>query len=51
MSSDMIAQVRFLLTDVVQLLKLILIISMPVAVVVGVGAWVYVKRIRKENRS
>jgi hypothetical protein len=46
MSSDLMAQFRFLLTDVLQVLKLVIIISAPIAIVVAIGIWIYLKRIK-----
>jgi hypothetical protein len=47
MSPDMMAQLKFLLTDVGQILKLILIVTVPVALVAAVGIWLVMKRIKR----
>ena len=47
MLSDMIAQFRFLLTDLIQILKLIVAVSLPVAVLVAIGIWIFAKRARQ----
>jgi hypothetical protein len=44
MSPDMMAQLRFLLTDLGQILKLVIAVSAPFAVVVAIGIWIFVKR-------
>jgi hypothetical protein len=46
MTSDM-TLLTFLLTDIVQMLRLVVMTSLPIALVVGVGIWIYVKRARR----
>lgn len=38
--------ITFLLTDVVQILKLVVEVSAPVAVVVAIGIWIFLKRVK-----
>jgi type III secretory pathway component EscT len=47
MSPDTMAQLRFLLTDLVQILKLIIAVSVPVAVVAAIGIWIFAKHARQ----
>jgi len=44
MSSDLMAQFRFLPTDVLQVLKLVFAVCAPIALVVTIGIWIYLKR-------
>jgi hypothetical protein len=41
--------ITFLLTDVVQILKLVIAVSMPLAVVVAIGIWFFVKRAKRRR--
>ena len=48
--AQFLIQLSFLGSDLVQLLKLIALITLPIAAVVLIGFWIYVKR-AKRNRA
>lgn len=48
--AQLLIQLSFLGSDLVQLLKLIALITLPIAFVVLIGFWVYIKRARR-NRT
>lgn len=48
MPPDLMAQLKFFLIDIGQILKLIVMVCAPVAILVAIGFWIFVRRRRQE---